>query len=1231
MSNPSHPSGFSRRSVLAVGLLLGAALIPGARASTPPTVPISNVPLTLVNPTHPEVLLVLANSQSMDGDLAGAIMTGSGEIPALAGSSSPVDYSVPAGFTPPCVAANTSGDAPYTTFGSSSAPACPNPGIEYDNSASRLNVAKEALSQVISYYAANFDMGLMDYSTGGSATYTTWLYMMSEPGGFTFGTSDSTPPADGGNWRPNPCYLSTLNSCAAIETYLTNPAVLSDPYISTVATSDNPAINDVLYAGGFPSVFLNFDGPYCNGGANYCPGSLIYSDYTLSDYNNGAISTNYNGSSPNGYALGTNPTNAGYVPHSTQVLYAERGFGFYSSASSTTGNLLVPIESYTDATGCSGLTELQCYIQQFTPYLAPETNDSGSSEIKAIAIQSPVAGVLEGAYNYYTGTDAPVSNTDCAANRYVVLITDGLPTQDLGGGLWPPLGSRSAVGYGETATFNLVGGGTVSTTDSSFANDVEAGLTTTLASTNDQALTDTITKLTDLDDAHIKTYIVGMGAGVDPALNPAAAATLKAMAIAGGTQNYYPGISPEAVTDDLQAIFGAINVNNVATTSASVNSTSLNTSTVVYQAKFDSAALPYADWTGELQAFPVTASGTVNIQSGALWDAAQELDTTLAGTGWNTRPVATWNPAADNGVGAGVPFVWADLSPLQQDQLETLWSSLTVSEQAAFGDNEATYGQAVLDYLLGDTAGEEVNGGIFRDRSALLGDIVDSNPVYVGPPEGTYTDASYLTFAQDLANRTPALYVGANDGMLHAFSATTGQELFAYVPNGVFANLANLTNPTYNQSHEFFVDGSPSAGDVQFSDGSWHTIVTGGLNDGGESIYAINVTHPTQLETASGLASHVLWEFTDPYLGLTYSQPQVARIDLNGSPTSVVIFGSGYDNADGNPYLYVVNAQTGALIDRLSLCSDVPTACNSSKANGLSTPVVVPADGSTLDNLVYAGDLQGNLWRIDISSSSPADWTASVLFQAGSATDPQPITTQPVVSLAPSGAPAGSLLVMFGTGQFLGTPDLTTTTTQGFYGILDPTPAGGTPPSNYPPGYNKLVQQTLSDATYSYTSSTGQTITLPIRTVTNNTIDWSSKDGWYLDLPDAGERVVTNPHIEGGAVIFTSYIPDAASTTSCSTGGSSFLMVLNFATGGAFPGPELDLNGGNTINASDQYNGQNPVGIGLGNGFAAAPTIVRTRPGVIGDIKLVTLSTDTIASWKERGGNRGRLNWKEIR
>ena len=1233
----SRSPSFPRRLLVLslAGILVGAQIPLPAWAV--PEVSISQLPLTLVVPTHPEVLFAITNSQSMDGDLSGAIMTGSGTVSALSGSSSPVDYDVPSGFTPPCTGPSTTGTAPYTVQGSGGSSAvCGQPNTLYDNSASRLNVLKQALSDVVQNYAADFDMGIMDYDTQNVSLYTTWVYAMSLPNGFSFASS----PGATGDWKPNPCYQNNSNSCTQIRSTFQGMGVTgsySDPYIEVAITSDNPSVNDVLYApSGYPSVMLDYGGP--NPPSPYPP------NYFLSNYNsdnvpsNSNVTISYNSASPGNSITSTGPTNAGYVPHSNQVLYAERGFGYYTSDIANQGNLVLPINSYENVTGCPGNeTQLQCYIKSFAPYLAPETNNVNSSEIKALAVQSPVAGLLSAAYQYYTqgydGSSPPTSNTNCPAQKYVILLSDGLPTQgDVYGYDWPPLGSRAAAGYGVYAAFNLTTGGTVSTTSADFASDVEQGLTTSLvpSGTNDSAVIEAVSQLQKLASAGIKTYVVGMGAGVDPSLNPAAAATLKAMAIAGGTADYFPGTTPQAVTNDLATIFAKIQVNNVTTTSAAVNSTSLNTGTVVYQAKFDSDALPYGDWTGDLDVYPVSSQGQVSTKN-SLWDAASILDSTLAGNGWQDRSVAAWNPVLNNGAGGGVPFVWGDLSPTQQSDLETYWNTLSSQQQAQFSDNESDYGQAVLDYLMGDTQDAEP-AGPFRDRSSLLGDIVYSNPLYVGPPQGTYTNASYLTFEEDEANRTPVVYVGANDGMLHAFDASPsggGRELFAFVPNGVFANLANLTLPTYNASHLFYVDGSPSAADVQFSDGSWHTILVGGLNAGGQSIYALDVTHPSQLETPSGLAAHVLWEFSSPYLGDTFSQPQIASIDLNGTTTFVVIFGSGYNNVDGNPYLFVVNAQTGQLIDQISLCSDVPSACNSNTPNGLSTPVVVSDvnNGTGVDDLVYAGDLQGNLWRIDLSSPTPADWTASVLFQTQA---DQPITTSPVVTFGPPGTPPGSLLVLFGTGQFLGTPDLTTTYTQSFYGVLDTTAPGATPP-NKPISLNKLQEQTITDATYTYTNSQGQTVSFPVRTTTSNTIDWQSQDGWYMNLPGSGERVITNPRIEGGTVVFTTYTPSNTSGSACSSGGYSYLMAVNYATGGAFPGPSLSLNGQNTLTSSDQVNGQNPVGIGLGNGYAAAPTIISTRPGEITDIKLVTLSNNTISSWLEHSGNVGRLTWWELR
>ncbi|MGH8161039.1 MAG: pilus assembly protein [Gammaproteobacteria bacterium] len=1191
-------------------------------ASTPPKIVISNVPLVLVQPTDPEVLLVVPNSQSMDGDLSGAIMTGSGTVNGLQGSSSPVDYTVPAGFSPP-VASAVGGLAAYTVKIGRTL---------YDNSASRLNVAKQSIQQVIQQYAANFDFGLMTYHTGSPDLYTTWVYYMSGDDGFSFGDSTTDTAPAGAHWVANPCYQSSASYCARIENELGVDAI-SQPDMAIAASSDDPDINDVLYDNNISTVCMDYGG--------HSPTTPFPPYRSLSQYNNGSISVRYNHYT--GYCAGaTGPTNAGYVPYSDQVMYAERGFGFYvTSQSANKGDILVGIAPA--ATGAApSQAQITNRIAQFTPYLKPETDSRYTDEIKALAVQSPIAGLMSWADEYYTqgvsGHPKPKSNTGCTPNRYVVMLTDGLPTEDLAGHSWPPLGTISSNQYGVHATFDLKGGGTVSDTDPDFANDVINGLTTTLHSTNDQALEDTINQLEQLKTDKIQVYIVGMGAGVDPAKNPAAAATMKAMAMAGGTSDYFPGVTPQDVVNDMQAIFAQIQAANQSTTTVAVNSTSYQSNAAVYQARFDTASF---GWTGDLVAYKVNPDGTVDQNPGdALWDARTNMESRFTGTGWDTTRLAVTVNASS---GKGVAFRWGNLSTGQQSALEAHWDSLTVSEKAGFSNQEGNYGQAVLDYLRGDQSRtQKQTDGVFRNRSYLLGDIVDSMPLYVGAPHAPYPGTSYAAFATAQAARTPVIYVGANDGAVHAFAApasatapNAGEELFAFFPLAPFDRLADLSQPDYNANHQFFVDGSPNAGDVRFSDGQWHTLLVGGLNAGGEGIYAMDVTHPSGFTSETAVAADVLWDITDKtsgfsHLGLTYSQPQIAQIDCSGTncnsggPTFVVIFGSGYNNDNGEPYLYVVNAQTGALIRSIDLCSDDTSACDNSLPNGLSTPLTVSSTGSAITDRAYAGDLQGNLWRIDLSASSPSSWSATVLFTGrNDSGDIQPITTQPAASFAPS-AGGGGIMLYFGTGRYLGQPDIDNDQVQSFYGVLDRNSTADLP----------LASSDL--ATYALNAATVGTPAgvVDVRTISGGTgtqdgqVEWTVKRGWKMNLPEPGERSITNPIVSGGRVIFTTFTP---STAICGAGGSSWLMIVNYA-GGELPGPELDINDNGQLGSGDQTKtGANPVGMDLGVGYAAAPTLMANHHGPFNDNKLITVSGKPIKSVPERGLPKGVLSWSEIR
>ena len=1195
------------------GGVFGPAPIPTAAAAPAPPLLISQVPLTVAVPTHPQVLFAIGNSQSMDGDESGAIMTGSGagsRVANLLNSSSPLCYSVPSGFTPPLLASAAScpaGSAPYTVDGSNRIGSSVS-GMLYDNSASRLNVAKAGIQAIIAAYAKNTQFALEDYSTGEPTLYTTWVYLMSNPGGFTFSSTNTSPPA-GSEYVLNPCYQYTSASgtvksnCTAIAPLYPAGVLNSNQYMLVQNSSDDASVNDVLYWTGSTAVFDDYGTK--NKPNPYPP------NFSLANYNSGGITISYASVLPTSGIKQTGPTNAGFVPYSDQVFYALRGFGYDNNASATSGNIVVPMK---DAGANPTPASVAALIAAFAPALQPETNSTGSSEIKALAVQSPLAGLMQKAKSYF-GT---VPNPNGCAKQYVILISDGLPTQDLSNHSWPPLGSAAAAGYGVTATFNADG---------------------SLNTTNDQALTDTITAITALKSAGINVYIVGMGAGVDPAANPTAASTLTAMAIAGGTGTYFPASSPAALVTDLNSILISIQNGSLSSSSVAANSGNLSAGSNVYQASFTVSDTPYQDWTGDVQAYGINAA-TGAVVTPAAWSAKANIKSQFAGTNWSSsRYIATWNPVA----GKGVPFQWTtsgtSLSALQQAEL-TLGTDPVVTAPTL------SNAQLRLDYVAGDTSHEQRNGGTFRNRSFLLGDIVDSNPAYVGEPVGPYLDASYQTFEQAYATpataRPPMLYVGANDGMLHAINAATGNEAFAFVPNAVFGNLINLTSPFYNSNHQFFVDGAPNVGDALFGIGganaTWHTMLVGGENAGGNSIYALDVTNPQSLTSESAVASSVLWEFTDADMGQSFSAPIIARVNGNSvidasshasAPGFAVMFGNGYDSASEKPIFYAVDAGTGTVLAKINLCSAVPTACNAALPNGLSSVVAANSSGVLgfpVDE-VYAGDLQGNLWAIDVGGSVPSAWTVRLLFQArDSSGNPQPITVAPVVTLNPKYPSSLGLMVFFGTGQLLQTTDLTNTNTQSFYGVWDNH-------SGVPATRANLQQQTLTQTSITNVSGATQ----DVRTSSNNPVSWATQQGWYEDLPLSGERVISAAVIQNGGVIFDTYTPNSGDAVTCAIGGVSWLMDQAYGTGGPFDKAELDAYGNGNLNAPQQQaGGQNPVGMALGSSYVPTPTIMGAGlGGGVGALKVVSTvtkaGTPVPGTIKERGHGPTRAGWWQIK
>lgn len=1157
----------SKKQQLTKGLLLLALFILSlASFKAQSALAVAQTPLVTSDPIHPQVLILIGNSQSMDGTLSGALMTGSGSLASglssLNNSSSPLKYTVPPGFTPPLEAANGLGLAPYTVLSG---------GRYYDNGASRLNMAKAGVSAILSSYMVSTDFALAVYNTSNVGVYKTWVYYMSPTGtSFTF---TNTPTASQA-YVTNPCYgyttasTTVASNCTSLATLYGAETLANNNYMIIGSTSDEAAINDVLYASSnLAGIFLTYIGP--------SPGTPFPPNFSLSNYNNGGISLSYSKTLPNIGGFSTGPTNAGYVPFSPQVIYSQRGWGYYGSQSATTGKVLVPM---TTAGTLPTAESVSAAINTFSPYLNPETNSTASTEIKATATQSPLAGLLKQA-NIYMNPLAATSGNGCPQKKYVILISDGLPTQDLNGKYWPPVGSSSAEGYNVTATFNADG---------------------SLNTTNDQAINDALSSISTLKSNGIFTYVIGMGAGVDPSINPQAAATLTAMAKAGGTEDYYPATSPSALVNSLTNILISIQDGSYTVSAAAVSSSRLVGATVEYQASFISNDSPYQDWTGDIKAIQLDTETGVPTST-ILWSAQTLLDTLVAGNGWSsTRLISTWDPIAL----AGIPFQWAHLNDTQKAQLQA---------------NDAL-GQSRLEYIRGSAALEKRNGGAFRNRSHVLGDMVDSQVAYVGPPNDVYLSASYKTFASTNKNRAPMLYIGANDGMLHAFNAITGVEVFAFIPNAVMNNLSTLAFTVYNQNHLFFVNGSPESKDVQFADSSWHTLLVGGEGAGGSSIYALDISNAPLFSAESSVASAVLWEFTEGDMGLSYSQPQIAQISSNTteSATFAVFFGNGYNSASNKSVLYAINPQTGALLRKIDLCETLASACDASLPQGLSSVAVANKDGLQDQPIthVYAGDLQGNLWSINVSDPTPSSWSVRLLFQAKDALGAiQPISIAPVISFHPNYPRNQGLFILFGTGKMLVSSDLMDTQTQTVYGIWDKPVTSST-----------YLRADLQAQTLTLVSKATSGLTNDILTATTTTINWITQLGWYADLPSAGQRMVTAADLVNGAFVATLNTPPLAI---CGAGFSSFLLELNYKNGGAFNTARIDTNGDEVFDALDQYNGTYAAGINLSNSYGTAPKIL--GPNIDNNLViLVTQSDGTQSIITNPNHSPHKVGWWEI-
>ena len=647
---------------------------------------------------------------------------------------------------------------------------------------------------------------------------------------------------------------------------------------------------------------------------------------------------------------------------------------------------------------------------------------------------------------------------------------------------------------------------------------------------------------------------------------------------------FYNANDPQAFVDALTDAFAQVQARTGSSSATVSNTARLSSNSRLYQASFNSG-----DWSGELTAYPIATDGTIGTTPA--WLASSNIPTA------SSRNIYTRKTN-----GSVVSFLWANLDSTQQTALNKKADGTTDSQ-----------GQARVAWLRGDQSQElNVTNGIFRTRSKRLGDIVNSSPVLVSTQDYGVGDDAFTTTK---ASRTAMLYVGANDGMLHAFRESDGVERFAYIPAETVLKLNKLTDANYPQNHQYLVDGSPKVGDAKFGS-NWKTILLGTTGAGGKTVFALDVTNPDSFGS-----SNALWEYTSSELGFTIPQPTLGQLS-GGNWTALVP--NGYEDARAAK-LIVLNLQNANLLKVLAGTE----ASASGSMNGLSTPIPVDLDGDRVTDLVYAGDLLGNLWRFDLRASQSNNWTVNKIITACvdatcTTSNRQPITARPMVIAHPN----GGVMVLFGTGSYFRDGDRTSTQLQTLYGVWDKLEASPTALTK-----SQLVQQTIVTETTA-TSNSG----LSVRVISNNEVNYNEKYGWYLNLMSpslsspVGERVVNDLQLREDQLIVTTMLP---STDPCDYGGKSWLLELAPLTGSRLGYPVFDINVDGYINDTDNQttsDGTLPVSGKSFDEILTKSTFVEKSDSKT-EIKYASGSSGTIKQTLEAisPSAKGRQSWRQLR
>ncbi len=641
---------------------------------------------------------------------------------------------------------------------------------------------------------------------------------------------------------------------------------------------------------------------------------------------------------------------------------------------------------------------------------------------------------------------------------------------------------------------------------------------------------------------------------------------------------------PEAFTTAMISALDEITRETLTAASGGASSAKVDSSTRTFFTEYTSGA-----WNGTLLAFPLNAStGLQNLATPA-WNAESVLPA------WASRNIQ-FNR---NG----------SISAFRH-------TSLTAAQQAALGANDSER-ERVVNYLRGDRSNERSISnpeGSMRERAGLLPAFINSQLIYVGPPSQTayygnssFTSASsYANYAETNKNRTPVIYVAGNNGMLHAFRADTGVEIFAFLPNSAISEtLKRYTHPRYGLNapaesdyetyrHRYILDGETTAADV-YINGAWRTVLVGTQGRGGTGVFALDITNPNSIS--------LLWEKSatdNNAIGNNLGKPIIAQVAENDWR---VILGNGPNSNGDRAQLIMLSIASGDI-------TTVDTGVGSN--NGLSGVQLWDSDKDGFFDTAYAGDLKGNLWRFTKLGSNLRQ--ASRLFTTDSA---RPISAAPLVM---SNQKTAATWVFFGTGRSLNDADMSDTSVQSWYGLID----NGT---QIGARTNLVKRSIVSSGTL-----TGGRAARTLEKGTEAEITGTGKRGWYIDLlpPSgggalpAGERMTTQNSLLGGALFATTFTPESVEV--CSRGGYSSLWAINPFSGGRLDQGIFDINRDGVIDASDKLSDVYP------SALDRIPVITSGQVPITssgGGKFAIHLRNESIAG-KLPAGVIGRQSWREI-